>query len=178
MLSSSFATTIPSPKGLVDSGVRILSGLSGSQLRLHSTHSGTERLASSGSLLRFRCLSLLDGCLEVHPLRFSRGTTFGVETTLGVLACFALPRRGLCHYFFFFAIFLAIPASLIAIATACFLDLTTGPFLPECRVPRLYSPITLATFLTAAFFFIVTYFFLLVFLRWASICFIKPLGYL
>jgi len=38
-----------------------------------------------------------------------------------------------------------LPASDKAIATACLRDLTTGPPLPECRVPLLNSPITLAS---------------------------------
>ena len=43
--------------------------------------------------------------------------------------------------------FFAFPASLIAIAKACFWLFTTGPlFEPECSLPALYSPITLPTF--------------------------------
>jgi hypothetical protein len=49
---------------------------------------------------------------------------------------------------------LAILASDKAIAIACFLPLTTGPFLdPERNVPLLNSPITLATLAFFAAFF-------------------------
>ncbi len=65
--------------------------------------------------------------------------------------------------FHFFIRFLAVrmprcgkdlPASESAMATACLRDLTTGPPLPECSVPALYSPITFLTFLSALVIFI------------------------
>jgi hypothetical protein len=92
LLSFSFATTIPSTKRLVYSRVWISSSLARSVLGPHPTHTTTKRLAPSCRLRRLSSLSLFDWRLEVHPLRFGRGTTLCVEATLWVLALCSLPR--------------------------------------------------------------------------------------
>ena len=103
------------------------------------------------SLLLFRLLGSFSRCLECSG---ARATSFAFTCHAFFAACFdpiALGfyvgvKAGFPSHHFFLRV---LPASDNAIAIACLRLLTLGPLpgpgLPLCSVPRLYSPITLAT---------------------------------
>ena len=90
-------STVPSLEALVYTAVRVFGGLGTRQLRLHARHPCAEGLSPCCVLVRlwFGCWGFQSGFSRIGLV--VRGSPFGVQAALWVLALFARPCFCLRH---------------------------------------------------------------------------------